>query len=154
MLEDVTCIHCDRLVRTTHGYPARDGMCWSHYQRKRKHGDPLAGKAKNGLGKTFLDAAVSSTTDDCILWPYAKTGGGYGSYLVDGKHWKAHAWVLAQLVPPPFDGAICRHGPCHNRLCVNPRHLSWGTHWDNHQDRKRDGTYAGFKRNKQECWSS
>jgi hypothetical protein len=40
--------------------------------------------------------------------------------------------------PNPEYEAI--HGPCHDRDCINYRHLSWGTPKQNSQDRKRDGT--------------
>ena len=39
-----------------------------------------------------------------------------------------------------YDNLLAAHGPCHNRACVNPHHLSWQTHKQNMNDKIRDGT--------------
>jgi hypothetical protein len=45
-----------------------------------------------------------------------------------------HAFVST----PPFEKAVCRHLN-DDRSNNHYTNLSWGSHWDNHQDRKRNG---------------
>ena len=98
--------------------------------------------------------AISTVTDDCIIWEHGKFAEGYGAVAVDGKMRSTHR-VALQLSKPAPVGKVCSvkghwipghkleaaHGPCHNRLCFNPRHLSWSTRAENNADRKRDGTH-------------
>lgn len=78
-------------------------------------------------------------TDDCILWPYAKSK-GYGKFTVGGVRHYVHVHALERTVGPAPDGMVARHGPCHDPACFNPRHLMWGTRIQNQGDRRRDGT--------------
>jgi len=101
----------------------------------------------------WLKRAVLTLTDECIIWPHAKNRDGYGNVWVGGKKRLAHRVALDLTKPRPI-GKVCSvkgewveghrldaaHGPCHNRPCCNPRHLTWATRAENLADRKRDGT--------------
>ena len=119
------------------------GWCLPHYERWRRHGDPLAGNTPRGALLQFLKDAISLQTNDCILWPYTKGQDGYGQVVFNRRRQPAHrvALILATGEPPEV-GMCAAHRPvtCHEPLCVNPRHLRWATHEENAADRILDGT--------------
>lgn len=68
---------------------------------------------------------------------------------VDGvkKVTHVHRLVCQTFVSDiPFDGAICRHLD-DDKMNNHYSNLSWGTHYDNHQDRKRNGNSFNGERN-------
>lgn len=100
--------------------------------------------------RDFLLSAVHSNTDDCIEWPFATERQGYGVIKWNKRQQPAHRVALAVrdgIAPMP--GMDVRHEPiiCHNRRCINPRHLSWGTRKQNRADMVRDGTVTVGERN-------
>ena len=98
--------------------------------------------AKRGEATRFLHDAVASNTDDCILWPeHWAILHGYGSIGYKGRVVRCHRLALSLATGVPLnDPRDASHGPCHNRRCINPRHLSWATRRQNMGDKKRDGT--------------
>ena len=110
----------------------------------------------------YLVDAISTVTDDCVVWERGKLADGYGQVSVDGKMHRAHRLALQLTKPRPM-GKVCSvkgrwvpghkleaaHGPCHEPLCFNPLHLSWRTAAENQADRKRDGTHNDNENNGQ-----
>ena len=97
---------------------------------------------KNSLKLEWLKKVVSAApTDDCIIWPFAVNYEGYGYVKFAGR--SAMLSGRAILIMSSGDDLIgmhAAHGPCNNRRCCNPSHLSWKTPKQNQRDRFRDGT--------------
>lgn len=133
------------------GKPAyRRGMCPPHYYRVKTYGDPHAGKrhrASREEREAWIASALLSKTDNCIDWPFAKTGNGYGHAVHNGVETSGHRIVcLAAHGNPPSPDFDAAHS-CHNRLCCNPRHLRWATKAENQADRFAAGTASIGERN-------
>lgn len=110
-------------------------LCRRHYLRWQRHGDPAGKSALQGAGREFIEEAVRSSTEDCIIWPYAKNQRGYGHLIYNGKDRGAHR-LVCELAhgEPPEKGLHAAHS-CANKSCVNPSHLRWTTPLENGQDR-------------------
>jgi len=78
-------------------------------------------------------------TESCWLWTGCITKAGYGQLSLNCKTHYSHqvAWLLFGNTIP--EGHLIRH-KCRNRNCCNPEHLETGTHQQNSNDMKRDGT--------------
>ncbi|CAM3778427.1 hypothetical protein [Litorimonas haliclonae] len=122
----------------------RREWCGAHYERWRKYGDPLASKhASPGEPLSFLMETVATPPDVCVIWPYAIGTHGYGVLSIDGHIVTAPKEALIRFVgPAPSANSVCAHKPrvCHNRKCINPKHLRWATNIENNADRVLDGT--------------
>lgn len=94
-----------------------------------------------GKAVTFLREHVAYTGDDCVLWPfYCNPVNGYGHFCAGGKSLGIHR-VMCELAhgPRPTPKHHAAHS-CHQRACINPRHLSWKTLSENMLDRRANGT--------------
>lgn len=74
----------------------------------------------------------------CWLWAAGTYGNGYGQFRVGDKKIGAHRVSYEMFTGDIPPSALVMHS-CDNRLCVNPEHLSVGSHKDNTADmiRKR-----------------
>jgi hypothetical protein len=118
------------------------GLCSAHYYRWRTHGDPLGGGTPYGEPmRYFLNEVLSYEGDECLIWPYARNGAGYGHMLVDGRTQLISRLVCtAEFGPaPPQHEAAHSCGKGHEG-CVNPKHLRWATPVGNAADRLTHGT--------------
>lgn len=98
--------------------------------------------------REFIEWASIIETTACIIWPFGVNLHGYGSVTLDGVTMNAHRAVLVLSRGPHPDGKpIAAHGECHNRRCVNHRHVRWASHQENSDDKKRDGTTQHGERN-------
>ncbi len=119
------------------------GFCSKHYQRWKRHGDPLAGGTEIGAPLLFLKEVASAPPETCVVWPYATTPPGYGQLRVAGTMHPAHrlSWEIHHG-REMADDMEAAHEPivCHNRACINPLHIREATRADNIRDMHIDNT--------------
>lgn len=127
-------------------------MCAMHYTRWRLHGDPHFVKisvSSKGEPLAWLIDHLGYDGDDCLRWPYASRGKGYGGVTTpDGQTMGAHRYMcILAHGEPPDQGSEARHlcGNGHLR-CVNPRHLAWGSRQQNVDDRRVHDTNPSGER--------
>lgn len=135
---------CEELARTL-------GLCGKHHMRMKRRGElePESMRAPVGAPAAFVAAALASRTDDCIVWPYARThipeaqGGGkdrdYAQAKLDGRTRCVHVYVCEKTHGPAPEGMEAAHS-CGRQPCINPRHLRWATREENQADRVLHGT--------------
>lgn len=116
------------------------GLCHKHYRRWKRHGDPLAGGTYNGDPEAFLSSvALQYRGEECLIWPFAKTGGGYANIYRDGANQVVSRIVCeAKNGPAPSPEHHAAH-TCHcgHIGCVTWGHLEWQTPAENLADRPR-----------------
>lgn len=133
-------------------YTARGsrGFCGPHYERLRRHGDPLGGGTSLGEPMRFVrEVALHHEGADCLIWPYSRNRDGYGSLRVNGKSACAHRYVceIAHGAPPTPEHQAAHECGGGNLGCVSPRHLSWKTRQENKADELIHGTRNRGSRN-------
>lgn len=130
---------CDKAKRA-------NGFCGRHNHRNNRHGDPTMGRGErtpNGVARQWLIDHASHQGDECLTWPFANRGNGYGAIVSsDGRTLGAHRemCILVHGEPPEPNYDACHSCGKGHLACVNPRHLSWGTKSKNSGDRVSHGT--------------
>lgn len=118
------------------------GWCRKHYSRWQRNNDPLAGIAERNARINFLiEVAVPYGGKDCLIFPFGKSGTGYGQAVLNGSVDGAHR-IVCRLAhgEPESEKLVAAHTCGNGHLgCVNPGHLRWATYLENYNDAKDHG---------------
>lgn len=133
---------CERIAH------ARD-LCCTHLYRYRKYGDPLKLAKPKGVGlRWLLETALHYEGEDCLVWPFTKSG--YGIVHYNGLRLPPSRLVcILKYGDPPSSSHESAHSCGRGRSgCVNPSHLRWATPAENQRDRIEHGTSNRGRRGK------
>jgi hypothetical protein len=79
----------------------------------------------------FLDKVAPPDENGCHLWTACTMPNGYGQFWYVGRMVRAHRYAAGMLDWP---SEIQTRHLCNVRACVNPEHLTFGSHADNMRD--------------------
>lgn len=104
------------------------------------------------LLERFWKKVKRGAPDDCWPWQGSRTQGQYGQMASGGYRRSKATRILATHISLAIDNRF-RPSPqhvamhlCDNPICVNPKHLQWGTLIENHRDMVMKERSAAQKR--------
>lgn len=121
-----------------------NGLCPHHLRRNRRSGSVSPLIADDGAPQRFIEDALRSETNECILWPYGKAKSGYAVVRLNNKAVAVHRHVCTIACGPPGDGLYACH-TCGVRECINPRHIRFDTPSANNADMDKHKTRGTVK---------
>jgi hypothetical protein len=146
-METLCCIKgCDLKVHTL-------GLCVNHWRMNVKHGSPVAERPLSAINRGLSDEhrfwKSVEKTDGCWLWRAGRDEDGYGVFQAEifgvsvfRAHRYSHMLATGEILAPRI---LVMHA-CDNPPCVNPAHLSSGTHKENADDMVAKGRHLGRSR--------
>lgn len=95
----------------------------STFNRRVVGSKPTGGTfCAQNLPDRVRDKIRTGVNGECWQWVGAIQSSGYGSLVIDGRHYLAHRYTYEVLAEPIPDGLQIDH-LCQNKRCCNPAHL-------------------------------
>lgn len=109
------------------------GLCPTHYGRMKARGSFEAERPRGTIEERFWPKVEVRSAGEC--WEWKNWRGKWYPTLWDGKQAVPAHRISYQIHNGPIpQGLVVMHS-CDNPRCVNPAHLSVGTHRDNALDK-------------------
>lgn len=87
---------------------------------------------KQTLYDLLIDTLNTIKSDECMIWPYAVDGHGYGQLIRHRKHIPVHR-IAFHFANGHWPVPVARH-TCDKPRCFNPQHIVAGTMKQNSED--------------------
>ena len=120
-------------IHTTNGINLRQGRALSCGCLQRESAKKLTITQPEPIEDRFNRYVMIGEGEDCWEWTGSKNKQGYGTIRYNGKGSFAHRMSYEIYKGDIPDGMHVMH-KCDNPSCVNPNHLTVGTHIDNMGD--------------------
>lgn len=92
--------------------------------------------------RAYIEARIERVTESgCWIWTASTRAADYGAAYFGGRQWRAHRLSWFAYRGALTDGMFVLHS-CDVPPCVNPAHLSLGTHCENMLDMQRKGRHG------------
>lgn len=105
----------------------------------------MKSRAEKGVPMRFIHEVALPFVgqQECLTWPFARSGTGYGMVKYEGNYVGVHRVVCEMVHGPAPTG---KHEAAHScgkghEGCVNPNHLLWKTSKENKADKIAHGTH-------------
>jgi hypothetical protein len=91
-------------------------------------------RAPQGMPLAFLRQHATYDGKECVIWPFARARNGYPEVQFQGRSARAHRLMCRFAHGDPPEKHYEASHTCENGHlgCVNPKHLVWETHAENH----------------------
>lgn len=129
MARHCTIPSCDR------SHEAR-GYCRPHYERWKRHGDPLAGRTRTrSPEESFEQRTERDPRTGCLLWTGTTTPNGYGLIWDGDTNAYAHRYAWEREHGPIPEGMKLDHRDHCPKTCCETAHLRLATNAENVRNR-------------------
>jgi hypothetical protein len=85
---------------------------------------------KQSISVEELLAKTIPSANGCLEWQMTRISSGYGQIWLRGKMVLVHREIATLVYGLPSPKQMALHS-CDNPPCINPAHLSWGSHSQN-----------------------